>query len=178
MGVTATIRPDLLVRAARHYEGAGQVLLQQAVMSSQSFISIGQGEVPPIGEWQEVECPARLDLAGESTQVLMVPQMLTCPRRALVMVRLCVSGGWSDTPPITFEHGGSVTNVAVKVNGKRPIGARARRITEPRLLLVSYTGGRGSSPSTEMACDSLDDLKDHCQPHAPGTAFTGKTGRK
>lgn len=66
--VTAPYRPDLLVRAARHYEGAGQVLLRQAVMSSQRFISIGQGEVPPLEEWQEVECPARLDLAGESME--------------------------------------------------------------------------------------------------------------
>ncbi|XP_053282554.1 L-fucose kinase [Pleuronectes platessa] len=133
-------RPDLLVRAARHYEGAGQVLLRQAVMSSQKFISIGQGEVPPIDQWQEVECPSRLDLAG----------------------------GWSDTPPIAFEHGGSVTNAAVKIDGKRPIGARARRIAEPRLLLVSHTGGRDSEVSTETLCDSLEDLRDHCQPHAPG----------
>ncbi|XP_028287214.1 L-fucose kinase [Parambassis ranga] len=133
-------RPDLLVRAARHYEGAGQVLLRQAVMSSQKFISIGQGEVPPLGEWQEVHCPARLDLAG----------------------------GWSDTPPIAFEHGGSVTNIAVMVDGKRPIGARARRIPEPRLLLVSHTGGRDSAVATETVCDSLHDLNDHCQPHAPG----------
>ncbi|KAM4734310.1 L-fucose kinase [Anableps anableps] len=133
-------RPDLLVRAARHYEGAGQVLLRQAVMSSQRFISIGQGEAPPVGEWQEVECPARLDLAG----------------------------GWSDTPPIAFEHGGSVTNVAVKVDGKRPIGARARRIMKPHLLLVSYSGGRGSGASTEIVCENLDDLRDYCQPHAPG----------
>lgn len=59
-------RPDLLVRAARHYEGAGQVLLRQAVMSSQRYMSIGQGEAPPLGEWQEVESPARLDLAGKS----------------------------------------------------------------------------------------------------------------
>ncbi|GLD61656.1 L-fucose kinase [Lates japonicus] len=108
-------RPDLLVRAARHYEGAGQVLLRQAVMSSQRFISIGRGEVPPLEEWQEVECPARLDLAG----------------------------GWSDTPPIAFEHGGSVTNAA-------------------------HTGGRESGVSMETVCDSLDDLRDYCQPHAPG----------
>nr|XP_057931849.1 L-fucose kinase [Doryrhamphus excisus]XP_057931850.1 L-fucose kinase [Doryrhamphus excisus]XP_057931851.1 L-fucose kinase [Doryrhamphus excisus]XP_057931852.1 L-fucose kinase [Doryrhamphus excisus] len=133
-------RPDLLVRAARHYEGAAQVLLRQAVMSSQKFISIGQSEVLPIDLWHEVECPARLDLAG----------------------------GWSDTPPIAFEHGGSVTNVAVKVDGRRPIGARARRIREPRLLLVSHTGGRDSGVSTETVCASLDDLKDYCQPHAPG----------
>lgn len=63
--VTTPCRPDLLVRAARHYEGAGQVLLQRAVMYSRKFISIGQGEVPPLEVWQEVEVPARLDLAGE-----------------------------------------------------------------------------------------------------------------
>ncbi|KAF6722103.1 L-fucose kinase [Oryzias melastigma] len=133
-------RPDLLVRAARHYEGAGQVLLRQAVMSSQMFISIGQGELPPLQQWQEVQCPARLDLAG----------------------------GWSDTPPIAFEHGGSVTNIAVKVDGRRPIGARARRILEPHLRLVSYSGGQESRISMETVCESLEDLKDYCQPHAPG----------
>ncbi|XP_031421161.1 L-fucose kinase [Clupea harengus] len=133
-------RPDMLVRAARHYEGAGQVLLRQAVMSAQEFVSIGQGEMPPIGEWQEVECPARLDL----------------------------SGGWSDTPPIAFERGGAVVNVAVKVDGRRPIGARARRIREPRLLLVTSSSGADCSVATETVCRTLQDLEDHCQPHAPG----------
>lgn len=69
LGVAASYRPDLLVRAARHYEGAGQVLLRKAVMSSQRFISIGQGKVQPLGQWQEVECPARLDLAGHWIKV-------------------------------------------------------------------------------------------------------------
>ncbi|XP_062317256.1 L-fucose kinase isoform X1 [Osmerus eperlanus] len=133
-------RPDLLVRAARHYEGAGQILLRQAVKSAQKFVSIGHGEAPPIGEWLEVECPARLDLAG----------------------------GWSDTPPIAFEHGGSVVNVAVKVDGKRPIGARARRIKEPRLVLVSSSGGQDCGVAREIVCENLEDLKDHCQPNAPG----------
>uniref|UniRef100_A0A1A8EKU9 L-fucose kinase n=2 Tax=Nothobranchius korthausae TaxID=1143690 RepID=A0A1A8EKU9_9TELE len=133
-------RPDLLVRAARHYEGAGQVLHRLAVMSSQSFISIGQGEAQAIGVWQEVDCPARLDLAG----------------------------GWSDTPPIAFEHGGSVTNVAVKIDGKRPIGARARRILKPHFLFVSHSGGRDSGVSMEVVCETLDDLRDYCQPQAPG----------
>lgn len=61
-----------------------------------------------------------------------------------------------------------MTNIAVKVDGKRPIGARACRISEPHLLLVSYTGGRESGVSTETVCSSLEDLKDYCQPHAPG----------
>lgn len=61
-----------------------------------------------------------------------------------------------------------MTNVAVKVDGQRPIGARARRLREPRLLLVSHIGGRDSGVSTETVCNVLDDLKDYSQPHAPG----------
>ncbi|ROL52789.1 L-fucose kinase [Anabarilius grahami] len=133
-------RPDLLVRAARHYEGAGQILLRKAVMSARQFVFIGQGEMPPLGEWQEVECPARLDL----------------------------SGGWSDTPPIAFEHGGLVVNVAIKVDGRRPIGARVRRVPKPHLLLVSTSGEPSCSFSTETLCEDLTDLEDYCQPHAPG----------
>ena len=46
--------------------------------------------LPPAGQWVLAECPARID----------------------------VSGGWSDTPPITYEHGGAVTMVALLINGK------------------------------------------------------------
>lgn len=81
---------------------------------------------------------------------------------------ICVAGSWSDTPPIAFEHGGSVTNIAVKLDGKRPIGARACRIKQPRLVLVTFSGGRSSGVSTKTVCESLEDLKDYCQPHAPG----------
>ena len=37
-----------------------------------------------------MECPARIDLAG----------------------------GWSDTPPICYELGGSVVNLAIMLDGK------------------------------------------------------------
>lgn len=58
-------RPALLVRAARHYEGAEQILVRQAVMSSCQFVTVGQAELPPLGHWVQVTCPARLDLSGE-----------------------------------------------------------------------------------------------------------------
>lgn len=83
------------------------------------------------------------------------------------------SGGWSDTPPIAFEHGGCVTNIAVKVDGKRPIGARARRIREPHILLCSYSQGRDRGLS--LVCESLDDMKDYCQPQAPGGWLASQT---
>lgn len=54
------------------------------------FFQPTQEELPPMGQWILAECPARID----------------------------VSGGWSDTPPITYEHGGAVTIVALFINGK------------------------------------------------------------
>ncbi|NXX78416.1 FUK kinase, partial [Urocolius indicus] len=133
-------RPALLVRAARHYEAAEQILIRQAVMSSCRFVSVGQAELPPLGQWVQALCPARLDL----------------------------SGGWSDTPPITYEHGGAVVDVAVLVDGARPVGARVRRIAEPELRLVSLGTPRHSQAAAELVCRELQHLQDYCQPHAPG----------
>ncbi|XP_051830582.1 L-fucose kinase [Antechinus flavipes] len=131
-------RPALLVRAARHYEGAEQILIRQAVMSACHFVTMEPVEPPPHGHWVVVECPSRVDF----------------------------SGGWSDTPPITYEHGGAVVDLAVLVDGQRPIGAKARRIIEPELRLS--TGTCSGEVFTELVCRSLEDLQDYCQPHAPG----------
>ena len=72
--------PEDLIRAARHYDGASQILVKQAVMTGKRFIRIQDGQAVPTGTWVIAECPARVDL----------------------------SGAWSDTPPITYEHGGEV----------------------------------------------------------------------
>ncbi|NXA41609.1 FUK kinase, partial [Eudromia elegans] len=133
-------RPALLVRAARHYEGAAQILIRQAVMSSCQFVTVEPAELPPLGCWVRATCPARLDL----------------------------SGGWSDTPPITYEHGGAVVDVAVLVDGRRPVGARVRRIGEPELRLASESGTPQGRVAMELVCRELEHLQDYCQPHAPG----------
>ncbi|XP_073911777.1 L-fucose kinase isoform X2 [Castor canadensis] len=131
-------RPALLVRAARHYEGAGQILIRQAVMTAQHFVSTEPVDLPAPGQWVVAECPARVDF----------------------------SGGWSDTPPIAYEFGGAVLGLAVRVDGRRPIGARARRILEPELWLA--VGPRQEEMAMKIVCRSLDDLQDYCQPHSPG----------
>ena len=90
----------------------------------------------PVNTWVTVACPARID----------------------------ISGGWSDTPPITYEHGGAVINAALTLDGKHPIGSRARRITETKLLLhVGQGEGAGI-----VTVETLDQLSDYNQPHAPG----------
>ncbi|XP_060537494.1 L-fucose kinase isoform X2 [Pantherophis guttatus] len=133
-------RPILLVRAARHYEGAEQILIRRAILLSSKFIGFWQVELPALGCWVRVECPARIDL----------------------------SGGWSDTPPITYEHGGAVVDVAVLVDGCRPIGAQARRIAKPELQLISTSGSLEGEVVVELVCRDLEDLRDYCQPHMPG----------
>ncbi len=123
---------DFLMRAARHYEGAAQVLIRKSVETAP--IRRQKCTPPPVGTWLIAETPARIDLAG----------------------------GWTDTPPITYEHGGLVVNTAVSVDGRSPIGARVRRIDEP--VLVFCQGDAGD----RQICDSLSDLEDFAQPLAPG----------
>ena len=52
-------------------------------------------------------------------------------------VRLDFAGGWSDTPPYSLEHGGSVLNIAVELNGQPPIQVFARRTPEYELMIRS-----------------------------------------
>jgi fucokinase len=52
-------------------------------------------------------------------------------------VRLDLAGGWTDTPPYTFEKGGAVVNVAIDLNGISPIKVQGRFINEPVIRLCS-----------------------------------------
>ena len=82
---------DMMIRASRHYEGGGQRLILAATSTCGQFIS--HASLPwehGLKAWAVATAPARLDL----------------------------SGGWSDTPPLCFEHGGAVTNIGIKINGK------------------------------------------------------------
>ncbi|KAH8052133.1 hypothetical protein JL722_10231 [Aureococcus anophagefferens] len=78
--------------------------------------------------------------------------------------RVDLAGGWTDTPPVAFEHGGVVTNVAVRLDGRRPIGARATRLDAPVLRFRVETAD-GSVLETEAA--ALADLDDRSNPQAP-----------
>lgn len=52
-------------------------------------------------------------------------------------VRVNWGGGWSDTPPYCMEHGGTVLNAAVKLNGENPIEVTIRKIPEYKIVLES-----------------------------------------
>ena len=123
--------PESLIRAARHYEGAAAVITARCVDSSSQFVTYTEISIPPLGEWVRASSPARIDLAG----------------------------GWTDTPPVSFEAGGLVVNVAIKVNGIKPLQAFSRRLNEPLLRLWTDSG--------EVIVEHLHEMLDFCSPQAP-----------
>uniref|UniRef100_H2YTS9 Uncharacterized protein n=1 Tax=Ciona savignyi TaxID=51511 RepID=H2YTS9_CIOSA len=130
--------PDQLTRAARHYEGAEQILIRHAVMSASTFVKMVPSVKMPSSTWYLAECPARID----------------------------ISGGWTDTPPVCYEHGGAVVNAAILLDGKRPIGARIRKIKQPVILLTLL--GEDDSSTQIIECSNKKDFSDYYQPQAPG----------
>lgn len=92
-----------------------------------------------------------------------------------VAARIDLAGGWSDTPPICYELGGAVCNVGVLVDGRKPIGARARLTTTLRGTdarpIVSCRLGHSDRPQADAITFRLmrcADLRDYFQPNAVG----------
>ncbi|CAN0311308.1 unnamed protein product, partial [Ectocarpus fasciculatus] len=79
--------------------------------------------------------------------------------------RIDLAGGWTDTPPISYEAGGAVVNAAVTVSGEKPIEARCERIEAGSVELVCV--GREGTVISRTVCSSLEDFSDFCVPHAP-----------
>ncbi|XP_047496936.1 LOW QUALITY PROTEIN: L-fucose kinase-like [Penaeus chinensis] len=134
--------PEDLIRAARHYERASQIVISHLVETAEMHVSpmwVAQEfrQQVPVGVWVEALSPARIDLAG----------------------------GWTDTPPICYEQGGAVLNIAIKINKKKPIGARVRFIPEPHIVCVlrDWSGG-----DVRLTWSQLEQLGDYDNPVAPG----------
>eukprot|EP01113_Clastostelium_recurvatum_P026316 TRINITY_DN3158_c0_g1_i5.p1 TRINITY_DN3158_c0_g1~~TRINITY_DN3158_c0_g1_i5.p1 ORF type:complete len:896 (+),score=116.44 TRINITY_DN3158_c0_g1_i5:2-2689(+) len=123
---------ESIARAARHYEGACQAVTRRMVETVQVTMTSSSSKREQ-GVWVEVEAPARIDLAG----------------------------GWTDTPPITYEHGGCVTNMAIQIDGKCPIKAKCRKISQPIIILHVAEGGQ------PVVCSTKEELADYARPMAP-----------
>jgi galactokinase/mevalonate kinase-like predicted kinase len=55
--------------------------------------------------------------------------------------RIDLAGGWSDTPPYCLQHGGSVLNLAIELNGQPPIQVYIRVCREYKIILRSIDNG-------------------------------------
>ena len=83
-------------------------------------------------------------------------------------VRLDLSGGWTDTPPICYEHGGSVLNVAIIINSQRPIGARAKLVQSTSTPSVTFVlKGEQEKDDKIYELNTLAQFMDYNQPQRP-----------
>jgi galactokinase/mevalonate kinase-like predicted kinase len=74
--------------------------------------------------------------------------------------RLDFAGGWSDTPPYCLEHGGSVLNAAVKLNGQYPIQVIGKINPEPCIKINSIDLGERVIVSETSEMLSFSDPSD------------------
>lgn len=52
-------------------------------------------------------------------------------------LRVNWGGGWSDTPPYCNEHGGTVLNAAILLNGEMPVEVTLERLDEKKIIFES-----------------------------------------
>src|SRR5438067_5435341 len=82
---------------------------------------------------------------GRSPRRPSCPTMPSRPPERVVHAtapaRLDFAGGWSDTPPICVDRGGTVVNAAVAIDGRHPIEATGRLTDEPVIALTSRDVG-------------------------------------
>ena len=132
---------DFIIGCATDLEEVAHKFTAQCISTDIHILSsLSHESLPSINVWTVVTAPGRVDLAG----------------------------GWSDTPPISYEYGGAVTNIAVTVDGIKPISVRCRRVhnlsgiilrTESREI---KTGDIKESNSVTVY--KLGDLADYANP--------------
>ena len=74
-------------------------------------------------------------------------------------LRIDLAGGWSDTPPICNEMGGTVLNAAVTLCAERPVKVRVKRIRAAEVRISSVDLRRRGVLRT------MAEIRDHSDPH-------------
>lgn len=64
-------------------------------------------------------------------------QIVTDRHTVRLPLRVNWGGGWSDTPPVCIELGGTVLNAAITLNGELPVEATLIRIPEKKIVFDS-----------------------------------------
>jgi len=68
---------------------------------------------------------------NESARISMDTHTVKLP------LRVNWGGGWSDTPPYCLEHGGTVLNAAIMLDGECPVEVRLERLQERKIIFDS-----------------------------------------
>ena len=93
-----------------------------------------------------------------------------CQCHVFTDVGINCKGGWTDTPPICYELGGRVINVAVRLNDQKPIGAKARKVhINPNKLITIKEYDQQKQVSVQLVLNSIEDIVDYCDPDSSGS---------
>ena len=107
----------------------------------------------------------------------------TAPRPAAILpdqvvwvtspVRIDFAGGWSDTPPICLERGGTVLNAAVTLNGQYPIQVMAKLSSARRIRINSIDLGESRTFTSAAELQDHSDPRDWCAIPKAALVLTG-----
>ncbi|MBW3622162.1 MAG: hypothetical protein KY468_01995 [Armatimonadetes bacterium] len=87
--------------------------------------------------------------------------------------RLDFVGGWSDTPPYSLEHGGAVLNVALLLDGHRPVRAWVRPLPSPVLRFGSKDLGQSVTLTRLSEALAYQNPRDPFALHKAAVALMG-----
>jgi galactokinase/mevalonate kinase-like predicted kinase len=116
------------------------------IMERLAFCMTELGVWGGLEKWNEKLC-------SERTRSSKEPPLRNKWYMSTAPARVDLAGAWSDTPPICYEFGGSVTGMAVTVDNHKPLSSRCRIVT----------GGRGMLLRTELRNSYSGDLSSHRQ---------------
>ncbi len=108
------------------------------------------------GLWEKYDLAAKMKRVNHA-RLLAVRAEPTISVKA--PVRIDFAGGWSDTPPICNHEGGTVLNVAVTLDGRRPIEVILKPRKDKLIRIVSKDLGK------QRLIKSAAEIADHSDPH-------------
>ncbi|MBN1556948.1 MAG: hypothetical protein JW951_02240, partial [Lentisphaerae bacterium] len=91
----------------------------------------------------------------------------------LLPVRFDLAGGWSDTPPYCLERPARVLNMAMRLNGELPVGARVEALERPEWQLVLDDSGERMTVHDGESLEGGEGLRDAFTLPRTALALTG-----
>jgi galactokinase/mevalonate kinase-like predicted kinase len=154
---------DEIIRRRRQYDDDddGNSLNLAIYGKIMERLAFGMNQHCVAGGWRDCH---DLDKLTDPNRVALLDKWVL----ATAPCRIDLAGAWSDTPPVCYEFGGSVTGVAVLVDNHKPLSCRCRIVSGKSGILLrtelreSHTGDLLSQIQTELDC--IQDLANFCDP--------------
>ena len=124
-----------------------------------NFKSDGLWEKHGLGEKMKKVNHARLLSLRMQSVNPSINQSVNQTVRVTAPVRIDFAGGWSDTPPICYQEGGTVLAAAVTLDGRQPIEVTVRPRKDRFVRVVSKDLGK------RKLLKSAAEIADHHDPH-------------